>query len=206
MKNRIVFIVLLIGASFVAKAQTELKLIDGEMLKIKDYRIDTSASMFYYKLQLPSGKLKVKYEILDDVFSVTDSTGDETVLYEPHGEDDLNVEQMRHYISGYAAATNQYNPLWSMAGGFAVGTGAMFVSKNPIFSPLIPVAYVGSISLVKPDRNRIIFENPDYADDEDFLYGYQRSARNKNIKYAIIGSAEGVIVGALLGMLTNYYN
>ncbi|MGM0649434.1 MAG: hypothetical protein ACQES1_02885 [Bacteroidota bacterium] len=187
-------------------AQTELKLLDGKQLRIEDHMMDTASSIFYYKLKLPSGKIKTRSVMLEDVFSLTDSLGNENVMYSPADDDDLSIKQMRHYMLGYGTATNEHNPWWVMAGGFAVGTGGMMVSKNPIFSPLIPVAYVGSIALVKPNKARIIWEHPEFEGDEDFIYAYQQAAKNKNLKYAIIGAAEGAIVGALLGVLTGYYN
>ncbi|MGC9330800.1 MAG: hypothetical protein ACP5DZ_02860 [Bacteroidales bacterium] len=188
-------------------AQNELILLNGKELHVEKYMIDTSASMFYYKLKLPSGKLKTRSQSLDNVFSVTDSTNKEYVLYVlVDSSNNLSVNQMRHYVEGYRIARKEYDPWWAMAGGFAVGAGGMMVSKNPFLSGFIPIAYVGGMALVKPNKNRIIWKYPEFEEEEDFFYTYQRSARNKNIKYAIIGSLEGIVVGVIIGVLTGYYN
>ncbi|MEA3449003.1 MAG: hypothetical protein U9Q98_11260 [Bacteroidota bacterium] len=210
MKKNIYTFMVLISLSLMSyypvKAQGKLKLLNGKELHIEKYMIDTSASMFYYKLKLPSGKLKKHAVMTDDIFSLIDSTGLEQILYTSSDTSDLSVNEMRHYVKGYGTANREHEPWWAMAGGFAMGAGGMMVSKNPFFSPLIPVAYVGSIALVKPDKSCIVWEHPEFEGDEDFIYAYQRSARNKNMKYAIIGSAEGIVVGALIGILTGYYN
>ncbi len=208
MKNSIFICValLILMFSHSVKAQSKLTLLNGKKIRIEKYMLDTSASMFYYKLKLPSGKLKKHAVMTDDIFSLVDSTGHEQIIYTPTDTSDLSVGEMRHYVKGYGTANREYNPWWSMAGGFAVGAGGMMVSKNPFLSPLIPVAYVGTIALVKPDKSRIVWEYPEFEGDEDFIYAYQRAASNKNLKYAIIGSAEGIIVGALIGILTGYYN
>ncbi|MFO7790007.1 MAG: hypothetical protein R6V32_05490 [Bacteroidales bacterium] len=187
-------------------AQTELKLLDGKQLRIEDHMMDTASSIFYYKLKLPSGKIKTRSVLQDNAFCYRDSLGIQYVLYSPVGDYDLSIMEMRHYIIGYGAATRDHHPWWIMAGGFAVGAGGMMVSKNPIFNPIISVAYVASIALIKPNRDRIIYEHPDFEADEDYIYAYQQAAKNKNLKYAIIGAAEGAIVGALIGIFTGYYN
>jgi len=208
--NKAVFIFILMvflsSTGFAQSNLSTLKLLNGDELNVMDYRLDTSKSVFYYKLQKPSGKIKYKSVLVDEVFAYTDSTGNENVFYRPSDENDPTVKQMRHVVLGYGTADDKHQALWAMAGGFAVGTGAMLTSKNPFFSPLIPVAYVGGVALVKPSRDRIVYQYPQYADNEKFIRAYQQSARNKNMKYAIIGSIEGVVVGAIVGILTGYYN
>jgi hypothetical protein len=209
MKKAAFLIILMAFLSSTSVAQSNLstlKLLNGDELNVMDYRLDTSKSVFYYKLQRPSGKIKYKSVLIDEVFAYTDSTGEENVFYMPSDENDLSVEQMRHVVRGNGTARDEHQALWAMAGGFAVGTGAMFTSKNPIFSPVLPVAYVGGVALVRPSRDRIVYQYPQYADNEKFIRAYQQSARNKNMKYAIIGSIEGVVVGAIVGILTGYYN
>lgn len=196
----------IIMSCYSVKAQNELKLLNGKDIHIEKYMLDTSASMFYYKLKLPSGKLKIRSVMTDKIFSLIDSTGQEQIIYSPTDTSNLSVKQMRNYVQGYGIASREYDPWWAMAGGFAVGAGSMMISKNPFLSPLIPVAYVGGIALVKPDKSRIVFEHPEFEGNEDFIYAYQRSAKNKNLRYAVIGSVEGVVVGVLIGILTGYYN
>ncbi|MDA3820255.1 MAG: hypothetical protein PF590_07350 [Candidatus Delongbacteria bacterium] len=182
-------------------------MLNGKEFHIEKYKIDTSESMFYYKLKLPSGKLKTRSLKLDKAFSVTDSTNKEHVLYVlVDSSNNLSVNQMRHYVEGYRIARKEYDPWWAMAGGFAVGAGGMMVSKNPFLSLFIPIAYVGGTALLKPNKNRIIWKYPEFEGEEDFFYAYQRSARYKNMKYAIIGSLEGIVVGVIIGVLTGYYN
>lgn len=190
---------------FLSFGQSELLLLNGKSVPVLKYSVDYDASVFYYQKERASGKLVTRSEMIGDVFSVVDSLNVETVFYKPV-TDELDVSQMRSYVKGYSLARYESHPYWSMAGGFVVGAGGMFVSKNPIFSPMISVAYCGAIALVKPSTDRLILEHPQFAENPDLLYGYQRSLRSKNVKYALYGSVGGVVVGAIVGVLTGYYN
>lgn len=204
MKYKLFLLILILP--FFAKAQSDLTLLNGKTLKIKKFKIDTSSGIFYYKLKLPSGKLKTKSLYRDEIFSVTDSIGNESIIYQAQSDQALNQEEMRRFVKGYGTGRLKHQSHWAMLGGFAAGFGGMFVSKNPFFSPIIPAAYVGSISIVKPNTDYLLWNDPDMELSPEFVAGYKDAAKKKNIKYAIIGSIEGIIIGTLVGVMTDYYN
>ncbi len=205
--KRIIFIsvllVMLVNLS--AFSQSTVTLLNGKTKPFLRNYIDPAAGMFYYKIQKPSGKEKTKSVLLEDVFSYIDSSNIEHIIYEPMSPEELSVMQMRSYIKGSAFAHSHHEPYWFLAGGFAVGAGSMFITHNPMYNPILPVAYCGGIALVKPSTDKLILDHPEYAENPDLLYGYRRTAKHKNVKYAIIGSLGGMLIGGSIALLTGYY-
>ncbi len=199
----LVLFVMLINLSVFS--QSTVTLLNGKTKPFLRSYIAPGTGMFYYKILKSSGKEKTKSVLLDDVFAYTDSSNIEHIIYEPMGPNQLSVEQMRIYIKGSAFAHSHHEPYWSLAGGFAVGAGSMFITRNPMYNSILPVAYCGGIALVKPSTDKLILDHPEYAESPDLLYGYRRTARHKNIKYAIIGSVGGMLLGGTVAFLTGYY-
>jgi hypothetical protein len=186
-------------------SQNKLSLLNGKQLQFEKYQVDQVNGYFYYELKKSETKSKTKSVLLEDVYSLIDQQGNVQIFYSPADENELTVEQMGFYVDGYSVSRNDYTPYLSAAGGFIIGVGGMAVSSNPLFSPLIPAVYCAGISFVKPSKDHLLLKYPELAENPDWVYGYQRGAKNQNLKYAVMGSVGGVIVGALIGTFTGYY-
>lgn len=188
-----------------SQGQNKIVKLDGDRIYTDTVVVDSSASKIYYAIKR-GNSVKTKFLDIDEVYSLQNREGDLRMFYAPETEDELSVDAMNTYLNAYRRGKHEHSAVWAMAGGFAVGTASMFVSKNPIFNPVIPLAYVGTISFIKPGKACVKRNYPEYAMDDNFMYGYQLAARRKNLNYAIIGSVEGVIIGAIIGGLLDYYN
>ncbi|MEA1874038.1 MAG: hypothetical protein U9N51_06370 [Bacteroidota bacterium] len=190
---------LLLSVTFVF-GQTEkyIRLLNGKTDVVLKYSIDYDANMFYYQTEKSSGKLVTRSVLLEDVFSYTDSLNQKQIVYAPIDEEQMSVKDMDAYVQGSSFARIEYKPYLAMAGGFALSGVGMFVFDNPIVGLSIPVVFSASMALVKPSRDVFFLRHPECRDDEAMLYGYQRSGKNKAVKYGVIGSAGGAIVGLII--------
>ena len=200
------FILICIASINTVFSQSNLRLLNGKETNFIQYSIDYDEAMFYYQIKKSNGKLKTKSLLLDEIYSFTDSLNQSTIIYKPLNSDMLSIEAMGNYTLGYKFGRNEYNPYGYFVGGLLVGTGGMFISKNPLLTPLIPIAFTATIRIIPPSSKKLIAAHPELKDNNDLIYGYKRSARNKNIKYAAAGSIAGMLIGALIGSFTGYYN
>ncbi|MDA3911086.1 MAG: hypothetical protein PF448_07000 [Bacteroidales bacterium] len=195
-----VFTALLILSVNILNAQTEkqIRLLNGKTDVVLKYSVDYDANMFYYQTEKPTGKLVTRSVLLEDVFSYTDSLNELKIVYAPIDEEQMSVKDMDAYVQGSSFARTEYKPYLALAGGFIVSGVGVFIFDNPVVGLSFPIVYSASMALVKPSRDEFILRHPQYADDEAMLYGYQRSGKNKTVKYGVIGSAGGAIIGLII--------
>lgn len=197
---KLVFILALM-LPFMSFSQNDLRLLNGKTVPYFKYSVDYDAEMFYYQAEKSNGKLVTRSVLLEDVYAFTDSLQQEVVLYKPVTSDQMSVAQMGNYVTGASLARTDYNPYWLMAGGFVLSGAGMYVFDSPMIGLVVPIVYSTSVSFIKPSRDQFILAHPEYADNEDVLYGYRQMGKNKSMKYGIIGSAGGVITGFILRSL-----
>ncbi len=183
---------------FISFSQNDLRLLNGKTVPYFKYSVDYDAEMFYYQTEKSNGKRVTRSVLLEDVYAFTDSLQCEVILYKPVSPDQMSVVQMGNYVTGASLARADYNPYWLMAGGFVLSGAGMYVFDNPMIGLVVPIVYSTSVSFIKPSRDQFILAHPEYADDEDVLYGYRQMGKNKSMKYGIIGSAGGVITGFII--------
>jgi len=206
-KLLVLLIISFLGVSTVfSQTESEIRLLDGRSVLILKYSVDYDANMFYYQTQKPSGKLVTRSVLLEDVFSYTDSLNQEQIVYAPIDEEQMSVEDMSAYVQGSNFVRTDYQPYLAMVGGFFVSGVGVFVFNNPIVGLSVPIVYSASMILVKPSRDEFILAHPEYADDEAMLYGYQRGGKNKAIKYGVVGSAGGAILGLIVKSILSESN
>jgi hypothetical protein len=123
-----------------------------------------------------------------DVFALQFDNGTETIIYEPDtAYGDPTVDQARDYIKGEQLADSIYKKPLNFIGGVAFGaTGALW---SFFYGPIIPIAYATGISFVTPRIPQDELERA--VRSEDFIAGYERKARNKKTKNALLGGAIG---------------
>jgi len=199
MKN-IISITILLLISTLAISQTQLSLLDGTQYMAKEYTFfNDNGSSMEIKLEKKNGKLKTKYIDVNDIWSLGD-----TIMYVPTQEDEYSVEDMHNVVIGKQVAQKDFNAWWSYASGFAVGAGSMLYfygyERRPMIGLAVPIAYATGISFTRPTKKGIIKRNPQYADNEYFIYGYKNKGNRKIFTGTIIGTLSGIIVGGLASL------
>lgn len=132
-----------------------------------------------------------------DVFSLQFDNGNETVIYQPDtAYGDPTVLQVRDYIKGEQLADSIYKKPLNFIGGVAFGAAGALWSF--FYGPIIPIAYATGISFVTPKIPQEQLERE--VRSEDFIAGYERKARNKKTKNALLGGAIsfGLTTGVIL--------
>ncbi len=210
-----IIIVALQAAVFNCFAQeSELWLRNGKKLTINSYVLDNSD---YYDGKITyktiNGKEKSKY--LEDVFSVVEKNGKETVFYTQNVEfgEILTPEQMKQYVIGIGdARSTLISPLIGIGGVFSGLLGAFIpqpqikMGDNTLPLPVgvfVPATYITVMGATAPNADKLQQKFPEKADNEHYLMGYQEGIKKKRIKNSLIGSAFGFIVGVFIVVSVN---
>jgi len=201
--NRFHVILLLLFFSFFVKSQNTVWFLNGDKMNLKSFTVDTTKLLITYK----NKRNKLKYIDIDNVFSLTDSTGKEQVFYLPvrmeEDSDTFNVEQMRSFVQGEFDADNEHKARLAFASGIVAGAGGAFVFSGGLlfWSPIVPLSNGVVAGLTKPRKSKVIKLHPERADDEHYIKGYRESARGKRTGAAIKGGLIGLGLGILAGII-----
>lgn len=171
-------------------AQDTLWLLNGKKMIVENLKLDKENEVVLF-----SGKKdKLQGLYYYDVFSVTDSLGKETILYAPQNlRDGLEVEQMRSFIQGEAAATWRYKPAFAPVAGFLVGFASPFV--QPQFAPVFPLAYSIAVGRRMPNTPAFVRDHLAQNHDMYYLLGYTDVIRKKNTVASLAGGGAGLVLG-----------
>jgi hypothetical protein len=209
----IVVLFQLIISDAIAQEST-LWMRNGKKVTISSYAVDTKD---YYegKISFIDAKGRAKSKYLEDVFSVIDNTGSETIFYTPNFEygEVLTPEEMKQYTLGMSDARNTSISPMVIIGGVAIGMGAAFIPQpeislggNSMGVPvgiLAPTLYVGIIGATPPNEDELQQQFPDKANNEHYLMGYQEGVKKKRLKKSLLGAGIGFISGIIVLSATN---
>jgi len=81
------------------KSQNSVWFLNGDKIQISSYNVDTTNTFILYK----NKRNKEKAIDIDNIFSITDSLGNEKVFYSKREIDDsltFSVKQMRSFVQG----------------------------------------------------------------------------------------------------------
>lgn len=169
---------LLAGAVFNANAQNKILLINGKTIETEHFSLGDDI-VSYRKSSKKSLASVDRY----DVFSITDTSGLENVIYKPADSLDYTVEEARVYIQGEQIAMKYYNrpsTAWTSA---AVGAGSSILL---FYSLPIPMVYSVILGRFNPKVKGVPAEIPaEVVQSQPFVAGYQRSARNLKIQRSL---------------------
>ncbi|NOZ45863.1 MAG: hypothetical protein GXO79_03685 [Chlorobi bacterium] len=187
-------------------AQSTLWLMNGKKLTIDNFEIVENEGETLIKYYNTHGKYK-KIEMID-VFSVTDTIGDETVF---HSNDTINgiamnKIQLRSFLQGEQEAILNYSDYFSFISSYPIGFVSVFYppfSKIFLF-PVYPSAYVSVIGLSSPEYEQIVNEYPKQIDNPYFVMGYKEAVRKKRIKNSLLGAGAGLLSGIVVAILIGY--
>ncbi len=202
--------------SGVTLAQDKIQLMNGKVLRGKlKTEFDDYYDFEYYK---NGGKVKSLELSKYRLFSITDASGKESVLYK---QDTLmgnyySPNEMRMYIYGQRDAFKAGNgaPLFvaSFALGFtsvlldtyefdetATNPGPGFFNRTPTVAPIIvPFAITIGAGLIKSKVRKEHVADVSFLSSEYYIDGFQKVAKVKRVKSAFIGSVSGVIAGFIV--------
>jgi len=201
--NRFHIIILLIFLGFIAKSQNTVWFLNGDKMNINSFTVDTTKLLITYK----NKRNKEKYIDIDNVFSLTDSTGKEQIFYLPvrleEDSDTFNVEQMRSFVQGEFDADNEHKARLAFASGIVAGASGAFVFSGGLlfWSPIVPLSNGVVVGMTKPKTSKVIKLHPDRATDEHYIMGYRESAAGKRTSSAIKGGLIGLGLGILAGII-----
>ena len=137
----------------------------------------------------------------DKIFSVTDSTGRKTIIYQQDiYENSITPLQMQSHLYGLDDG-RRYRHGGDFAIGFAAGVGGSFVNIFYGWSVPILVATLNSARGVKM-RDRLIY-HPDLATDEYYLGGIKKKVKNRRLFSSMAGGAVGMAAGTVLLLFLN---
>ncbi len=210
MKNIILFpVIVLLTLPFSVRGQVDtILLMKGKRIITSGYTIKGTANndgFITYKNK--AGKTKKTY--LEDVFSVTDKNGVETVFYEPMPNDtnELSVDQMRWFLKGKADIGNWHFSTGYFAGGFVSGAAGAVCppvkfeigdnQSSARVGVLIPVMYLALIRNSNPTIEEIKTIYPQCPDNAFYLQGAQDAVRECRVKDGLKGTISGFIIGLM---------
>jgi hypothetical protein len=133
----------------------------------------------------------------EEVFSYTSPSGEETVYYfydEPLGNV-ASIDEMRAYVMGERDARFGVTGNAWFYSGMAVGLISGYAARGSVLALAVPplVALTARIPVVKIKEEYI--QDSNYKYNEDYAAGYERYARSKYTRRALLGSAIGTLVG-----------
>lgn len=209
---KLILLLLLVGLGIQSLAQDKIQLLNGKVIRGKlGTEYDDYFDFQYYK---KGGKVKsmdlVKYRI----FSYTNSSGEETILYK---KDTLmgnffSKNEMKMFVFGERDAYNNYKPTpWFITGlgiGFASVIGDTYEFNGPttgffkrtpsIFPIVIPLGVTIVAGIGRPKVRKEYAADINFLSSEHYIEGFQKIAKVKKLKNAMFGSILGVGAGFLV--------
>lgn len=195
MRKTLLFCLIYCLAAFSSNAQDVILLNNGASLECKvlsanDYEVK-------YEVTKKSGKKKTRYMEKEMVFSVMKEDGTEQIFYKrnPDRGNFLEVDQMRKFIYGAQDAQKHYKARLPFILGLGVSTLGGVVTGSFLLVALVPFGgtLIAAIPPVHPHSRYARDKN--LIDDPSYVLGYERTARNKKIMNALLGSVIGTTIG-----------
>ena len=207
---------------FNVSAQDKLLLLNGRIDK-GEIMADNEAT-FDFKIYKNSGKEKIipydKYRI----FSITDSSGKESILYKKDSSigNFLSENRMRMSIYGQRDAHENFGSGRYFLGGFVLGLAAtvfdtyefglskkeiadgaapiptgLFLREPSVFPVLFPLSIPLGSSLLPSKIRKDDVSNMGYLNSEEYVGGFNKVKKFKRIKNSFLGSLTGAAMGFL---------
>jgi len=195
--------VILIGFLSENYAQNSLWLLNGKKLTIGNYEIIQNEEEAALKFLNEKGKSK-RLELLD-IYSVTNSDGNETVFQKENLFDDKSFteKQLRFFVEGQYDARINYTDKFAFISSIPIGFVSIFYPpfSKVFFFPVYPSAYAGVLGLTGPDFEQILKDKPINEVDKYYIIGYKEAAKKKRIKNGILGAGVGVVSAIAVSFL-----
>jgi hypothetical protein len=182
-------------------AQDRILLMSGHTIDAKV--LGQSTLEIRYLDEKRSGRIVERREPTENVFSVTDSLGNERIWYfhDTIFGNDMTVQQMRWFIKGEQDARSGYKPIWPVVGGFVLGAGLTIGLNLEVNSLALPPLYAGIMALPRVHVTPGSITDPLMEGDEFYAYGYAKVGRGRRVVRSLISTFAGVAVGLAVRQL-----
>ncbi len=183
--------------ALLSNSQEEILLMNGK--NFKGMAIDTAGVKVIFNIIKDNNKIKTKSFYRDEVFSINFDLQEKVFFYpDLYYFEEYTIDNMRMLVNGRKDALYQFKTKWVLPVGFAVGAASAILMEGSIFTLLVPIAYTGivQIPLIKIQKESI--SSPDFIGNGFYAEGYNRTARMKRTKHALLSSVVGVLSGLLV--------
>lgn len=202
---------LIITISTLTFAQDKIQLMNGRVLRGK---LGTEHEEYFNFSYYKKGGKVVPMELTKyRMFSYTNSSGDETVLYK---QDSLmgnffTKNEMKMFVYGERDAFANYKSTGWFVTGLGLGftsvildtydfspNGGFFQISPSIFPVAVPFVVTIGAGIVKPKVRKEYAADVSFLGSEHYIEGFQKIAKVKKLKNALLGSIIGVGSGFLV--------
>ncbi|MDD5570572.1 MAG: hypothetical protein PHD97_05365 [Bacteroidales bacterium] len=196
MKINLKIILFFISFAFIQQlySQDTILLLNGKQIYCKG-AYSNETRVVYHKL---SKNEKIKDINKEKVYSITDSLGKRTIIYDKDTMNGfyLTKEQMLLFIRGEQYAAKKFHTFFPFLASLCIGGLSAYSIPDPYgvaVVALVPFAY-GSINAKSYKSN----PNAELVNNQYFIQGYQTKVRLKKTKSSLIGGVFGYIAIAVL--------
>lgn len=169
---------------------SKVMMMNGRIYNVQLTHLDPVLVQFKYK------KKKIITANRDKVFSITDSTGKKTYIYQQDDINNVGVVDMERYLIGYNDA-RRYRYGGDFAIGFGSGVGGSFLGVLWGFSVPIGFSLGNSLLPAKPTK-RIAALHPDLVYDEYYRLGVRKKIKQRRFLGTLLGGAAGMATGVVI--------
>lgn len=159
----------------------------------------------YYTFERNSGKVITRKLDLERVFSITDSSDNERLIYymDTLVGNYFTVDEMRFYIKGEQDAMQYYDAYWAIWVGVPLTTGVGYVLSHSILVFAVPFLYVVGSSIPKYHLTEKRVSSTDLLKEPAYVLGYERTARGKRLFKSLASGLVGTAIGFAMGQSFN---
>lgn len=139
------------------------------------------------------------------IFAIKYHTGDIFYYYkEDTVKNFFTRDEMWFYTQGERDAAKGFHANGAFIGSASCGlVGGL---SGTFFGPVLPLVYFLCVDIPKVRIKHATVSSPNYLDSDAYILGYEREARRKRRKSALIGGAIGLATGYLSYLaFHNYY-
>lgn len=215
MKSLQIFLLIftvLLSSSYLS--QDKIQLMNGKVLRGKlKAEFDDYYQFDYYKNGGKSKSIELsKYRI----YSVTNTSGEESILYKPDSSlgNFYTPTEMKMFIYGQRDGHKTFKSTSMFITGFAMGFTSVlldtyefsttgncqgFFNRTPSITPIaVPLVFTIGAGLIKTRIRKEQVTDITFLSSELYIDGYHKVAKTKRVKNAFFGSVSGLLTGFLV--------
>jgi|GEM_PF-1390324 len=137
----------------------------------------------------------------DQLFAIKYSNGDVFYYYK---QDTItnwySRDEMWLFTQGERDAKKGFKPWGSFTGGVISGiagcsSGLLVGTLGAFFGPVVPLAFLSTVGIPKVRIRHNTVSNINNLEYDAYLLGYEREARTKRRRYAMVGGGVGIVLG-----------
>jgi len=176
----------------------ELSLIDRKPIRVEIISVNDSSIL--YKKVMAKKILEIeRYKTYKITYN--DQSNPRTVIVYKQDTlegNTLSNKEMADYMLGQGDAYKSYKNknFFPILFGFSAGFGAP--SLGFFYGPLIPIGAITAQSFFPIKQKKQWGFNPEYANNEFYIGGYERVIRRKNIRKVALSSVAGFVSGTIV--------